>query len=94
MIFNQRVNNDTEHFMRTHTTMAARVDVLQAAGPAEGVVGIAGGAAGSGLGAEVRAERFPAGEDSVGGGAQLPEGIKPKPGPQQRSTHQPVPGMS
>lgn len=68
--------------------------VLQAAGPAEGVVGVAGGAAGSGLGAEGGAERFPAGADSTGGGAQRPEGNQPELGPQQRSPHQPVPGIN
>lgn len=67
--------------------------VLQAACPAEGVVGVAGGAAGSGLGAEGGAERVPAGEDSVGGGDQRPEGNQPEPGPQQRPAHQPVPGI-
>lgn len=68
--------------------------VLQAAGPPEGVVGVAGGAAGSGLGAAGGTEHLPAGEDSTGGGAQRPEGNQPKPGPQQRPPHQPVPGIS
>lgn len=70
------------------------MSMLQAAGPPEGVVGVAGGAAGSGLSAEGKAERLPAGEDSAGGRAQCPEGNTPKPGPQQRSAYQPVSGMS
>lgn len=70
------------------------VSVLQAAGPAEGVVGIAGGAAGSGLGAEGGVERLPAGADATGGGTQRPEGNQPEPGPQQRPPHQPVPGIN
>lgn len=65
---------------------------LQAAGPAEGLVGLAGGVAGSGLRAKGGAERLPAGEDSTGGGAQRPEGNQSESGPQQRSAHQSVPG--
>lgn len=68
--------------------------LLQAPGPAEGVVGLAGGAAGSGHAAERGAEPLPAGTDSSGGGAQQPEGNQPEPGPQQRSAHQPVPGIT
>lgn len=68
--------------------------VLQAAGPAEGVVGVAGGAAGAGLDAEGGAERFPAGTDASGWGTQRTEGNQPEPGPQQRSPHQPVPGIN
>lgn len=68
--------------------------VLQATGPAEGVVGVAGGAAGSGLRAEGGAECRPAGTDASGGGTQQPEGNQPEPGPQQRSPHQPVPGIT
>lgn len=68
--------------------------VLQAPGPAEGVVGFSGRAAGSGLRAQGRAERLSAGEDPAGGGAQRPEGNQPEPGPQQRPAHQPVPGST
>lgn len=68
--------------------------VLQAAGPAEGVVGVAGGAAGAGLGAQGGAERFPAGTDASRWGTQRTEGNQPEPGPQQRSPHQPVPGIN
>lgn len=68
--------------------------LLQASGPAEGVVGVAGGAAGTGLGAEGGAERFPAGTDATGGGTQHPEGNQPEPGLEQRSPHQPVPGIN
>lgn len=68
--------------------------LLQAPGPAEGVVGVAGGAAGSGLRAERGAEHLPAGADASGGGAEQPEGNQPEPGPQQRSAHQPVPGIT
>lgn len=67
---------------------------LQAGGPAQGVVGVAGRAAGAGLGAEGGAERFPAGADATGGGTQCPEGNQPEPGPQPRSPHQPVPGIN
>lgn len=70
------------------------VSVLQAAGPAEGRVGVTGRAAGSGLGAEGGAERLPAGTDATGGGAECPEGNQPEPGPQQRPPHQPVPGIN
>lgn len=66
--------------------------VLQAAGPAEGLAGLAGGVAGSGLRAEGRAECRPAGSDSAGGGAEHPEGNQSELGPQQRSAHQSVPG--
>lgn len=69
------------------------MSLTQAPGPAEGVAGVSGGAAGSGLGAEGGAEHCPAGEDSARGGAQHLEGNQPEPGPQQRSAHQPVPGM-
>lgn len=68
--------------------------LLQASGPAEGVVGVAGGAAGTGLGAEGGAERFPAGTDATGGGTQHPEGNQPEPGLEQCSPHQPVPGIN
>lgn len=68
--------------------------VLQAAGPAEGVVGVSGGVAGSGFGAEGGAECLPTGADSTGGGAQCPEGNQPEPGSQQRPPHQPVPGIT
>lgn len=68
--------------------------MLQAAGPAEGGVGVTGGAAGSGLGAEGRAERLPAGADAARGGTQWPEGNQPEPGPHQRPPHQPVPGIN
>lgn len=68
--------------------------LLQAPGSAEGVVGVAGGAAGSGLRAERGAQRRPAGTDASGGGAEQPEGNQPEPGPQHRSTHQPVPGIT
>lgn len=66
--------------------------LLQAAGPAEGVVGVTGGAVGSGLGAEGGAEHLPAGKDTTGGGAEHPEGNQPEPGPQQCPPYQPVPG--
>lgn len=66
--------------------------VLQAAGPAEGLVGLTGGVAGSGLRAKGGAECLPAGEDSTGGGTQWPERNQSESGPQQRSAHQPVPG--
>jgi len=69
------------------------VSVVQAAGAAEGRVGVPGGAAGSGLSAEGRAEQLPAGADATGGGTQRPEGNQPEPGPQQRPPHQPVPGI-
>lgn len=58
------------------------------------MVGVAGGAAGTGLGAEGGAERFPAGTDATGGGTQHPEGNQPEPGLEQRSPHQPVPGIN
>ena len=69
------------------------MSVLQAAGPPEGVVGVAGRALGSGLDAEGGAQRLTAGADSTGGQAQLPEGNQLEPGPQQRPPHQPVPGI-
>lgn len=88
--------SDTQHFTG-HTTVTVKpvcVSVLQAAGPAEGVVGIAGGAARSGLGAEGGAERLPAGTDATGRGTQHSERDQPEPGPQQRPPHQPVPGIN
>lgn len=68
------------------------MSVSQAAGPPEGVAGVADRVVGSGLHAEGGAERLPAGTDSTGGGAQCPEGNQPEPGPQQRPAYQPVPG--
>lgn len=58
------------------------MSVLQAAGPAEGMVGVTGGAAGTGLSAEGGAECFPAGANTTGGGTQRPEGNQPEPGSQ------------
>lgn len=72
----------------------SKAHVLQAAGPAEGVVGVTGGAASSGLSAEGGAERLPAGADKTRGGTQCAEGNQPEPGPQQCPPHQPVPGIN
>lgn len=86
--------NSTVPGRATVASEALSAAVLQATGPAEGVVGVAGGAAGSGLRAEGGAEQCPAGTDASGGGTQQPEGNQPEPGPQQRSPHQPVPGIT
>lgn len=68
--------------------------LLQTAGPAPGVAGHGGKAAGPGLGAERGAEHRPAGQDPPGGRPQHPEGDQPEPGPLQRPSHQPVPGTT
>ncbi len=68
--------------------------MLQAAGPAKGVAGVAGRVAGTGVSAAGGAECLPAGADTPGRGTQRPEGNQPEPGPQQRPPHQPVPGIN